>query len=144
MLENALCSLRECVEVVGILSSVEHDQLEPTLCRILHHIRVNISGDKIETFHWLGKNSDKMIFKFWSTKYCEHRMRVKIDLKDLDVTDLDLPAGAELHINDIVCSYYRRLWNETKNLWNKKKNILILLLMELLGFGCKKRVHIVP
>ena len=43
-------------------------------------------------------------------------MRVKIDLKDLDVTDLDLPAEAELHINDILCPYYRGLWNETKNL----------------------------
>ena len=47
-LKNAQYSRRECVEVVGIPSSVEHDQLEPTVCRILHHIGVNISGVKIE------------------------------------------------------------------------------------------------
>ena len=56
--KNAQYSRRECVEVVGISSLVEHDQLEPTVCRILHHIGVNISGDKIEACHRLGKNRD--------------------------------------------------------------------------------------
>ena len=54
--KNAQYSRRECVEVVGISSLVEHDQLEPTVCRILHHIGVNISGDKIEACHQLSKN----------------------------------------------------------------------------------------
>ena len=48
-------------------------------------------------------------------------MRVKKDLKDLDATDLDLPAGTKLYINDSLCPYYKGLWNETKKLWNKKK-----------------------
>ena len=86
------------VEVVGILSSIEHDRLEPTVCKILHHIRVNISGNKIEAFHRLGKNSDKTIVKCSSRKDCEHKMRVKNDLKDLDTTDLDLSVGAKLYI----------------------------------------------
>ena len=47
-------------------------------------------------------------------------MRVKKDLKDLDATDLDLPAGTKLYINDSWCPYYRRLWKETKKLWSKK------------------------
>ena len=62
--KNAQYSRRECVEVVGISSLVEHDQLEPTVCRILHHIGVNISEDKIEACHRLGKNSDRTIVKF--------------------------------------------------------------------------------
>ena len=49
--KNEQYSRREYVEVVGIPPSVEHDQLEPTVCRILHHIGVNISEDKIETCH---------------------------------------------------------------------------------------------
>ena len=49
--KNEQYSRREYVEVVGIPPSVEHDQLEPTVCRILHHIGVNISDDKIETCH---------------------------------------------------------------------------------------------
>ena len=48
-------------------------------------------------------------------------MHVKKDLKDLDATDLDLPAGTKLYINDSLCPYYRGLWNETKKLWNKEK-----------------------
>ena len=51
----------------------------------------------------------------------EHTMRVEKDLKDLDATDLNLPAGTKLYINDSLCPYYRELWNEAKKLWNKKK-----------------------
>ena len=114
-------SRRECEEVVGIPSSVEHYQLEPTVCRILHHIGVNVSGDKIEACHRLGRNSDRTIVKFSSRKDSEHMMHVKKDFKDLDATDLHLPAGTRLYINDSLCPYYRGLWNETKKLWNKKK-----------------------
>ena len=55
-------------------------------------------------------------------------MCVKKDLKDLDATDLDLPAGTKLYINGSLCPYYRELWNEAKKMWNKKKYFLILLL----------------
>ena len=119
--KNAQYFRREYVEVVGIPSLVEHDQLEPTVCRILHHIGVNISGDKIEACHRLGKNSDRTTVKFSSRKDYEHTMHVIKDLKDLDATDLNLPAGTKLYINDSLCPYYRELWNEAKKLWNKKK-----------------------
>ena len=46
--KNAQYSRQECVDVVRIPSSVEHDELEPTISKILHHIGVNISEDKIE------------------------------------------------------------------------------------------------
>ena len=101
--KNAQYSRRECVVVVSIPPSLEHDQLEPTICRILHHIGVNNSGDKIEACHRLGKNSDRTIVKCSSRKDCEHMMRVKKDLKDLDATGLDLPAGTKLYINDSLC-----------------------------------------
>ena len=48
-------------------------------------------------------------------------MPVKKDLKGLDATDLEPPAGTKLYINDSLCPYYRGLWNEAKKLWNKKK-----------------------
>ena len=50
-------------------------------------------------------------------------MRVRKYLNDFDATDLDLPAGARLYINDRICPYYRGLWNENKKLLNKKKLI---------------------
>ena len=46
--KNAQYSRQECVDVVRIPSSVEHDELELTISKILHHIGVNISEDKIE------------------------------------------------------------------------------------------------
>ena len=91
------------MEVVNIPSSAEHDQLETTICRILHHIGVNISGDKTETCHRLVKNNGGTIVKFSSRKDCEQTMPVKENLKDLDATDLDLPAETKLYINDTLC-----------------------------------------
>ena len=82
---------------MGIPSSVERDQLELTVCRILHHIGVNISGNKIEACHRLGKNSDRTIVKFSSRKDCEHMMHVKKDLKHLVATYLELPSVTILY-----------------------------------------------
>ena len=48
-------------------------------------------------------------------------MHVIKDLKDLDATDLNLPAGTKLYINDSLCPSCRGLWTEAKKLWNKKK-----------------------
>ena len=79
---------RECAEFVDTPSSVEHDQRELTFRRILHHIGVNISGKKIQACHLLGKNGDRTIVKFPNRKDCEHTMRFKKDLKDLDATSL--------------------------------------------------------
>ena len=101
--KNAQYSRREIVEVVNIPSSAEHDQLETTICRILHHIGVKISGDKTEACHRLVKNSGGTIVKFSSRNDCEQTMPVKEDLKDLDATDLDLPAETKLYINDTLC-----------------------------------------
>ena len=76
------------MEVARIPSSVEHDQLVPTVCRILHHIDVNISGDKIETCHQLGKVSGRITVKFSSRKDCERTIRAKKDSTDPDSTNL--------------------------------------------------------
>ena len=90
--------------------------LEPPVCRILYHIGVNVSGDKIEACYGLGENSDRIIVKCFSRKDCEHTMRAKKDLKDLDVkkdlkdldaTDVELPAGTKFYTNESLCPYYR-------------------------------------
>ena len=137
--KNAQYSRWECVEVVGIPSSVEHDRLDPTVCRILRHIEVNISVDKIEACHWLDKNSYQTIVKLSSRNDCEHRMPLKKYLKDLDATDLDLPAGTKLYINDNVSLLPRIVEWSQKNVEQEKKNFFFTVC----GTGCKRRVHIV-
>ena len=61
-------------------------------------------------------------------------MRVKKDLKDLDTTDLDLPAGKRLYINDSLCVLIIESCGiKSRNCGKRKKKFLILLLVVLLG-----------
>lgn len=66
--KNTQYSRRECTVAVGISSPVEHDQLESTFCVILQEIGVNITGNKKETCHCLGKNSDRTILNLSAEK----------------------------------------------------------------------------
>ena len=70
---------RECVEVVGLPSSIEDKDVEPTLCRVLQHIGVGITGEGIEACHRLNKQCDKTSVKFSRRKDCEHVMRKKVN-----------------------------------------------------------------
>ena len=62
--KNAQYSRRDFVEVVGLSSSIEDKEFEPTVCRILQHIGVDITGERIEACHRLNKQSDRTIVKF--------------------------------------------------------------------------------
>ena len=110
--KNAQYSQRECVEV--------DKHLEPTVCRVLQHIGVGITGEGIEACHRLNKQSDRTIVKFSRRKDCEHVMRKKSELRKLKPSELDLPNGTKLYINESLCPYYRGLWNQCKKLWNKQ------------------------
>ena len=74
--KNAQYSRRECVEVVGLSSSIEGKELEPTVCRVFQDIGVDIMGKSIEACHRLNK-SDRTIVKFSRRKDCEHVLRKK-------------------------------------------------------------------
>ena len=106
--KNAQYSRREYVEVVRLPSSIEDKDLEPTVCRVLQHIGVGITGEGIEACHRLSKQD------------CEHVMRKKNELRKLKPSELDLPNGTKLYINESLCPYYRGLWNQCKKLWNKQ------------------------
>ena len=47
-------------------------------------------------------------------------MRKKSELRKLKPSELDLPNGEKLYINESLCPYYRGLWNQCKKLWNKQ------------------------
>ena len=109
-----------CVEVQGLPSSIEDKELEPTVCWVLPHIGVGITGERIEACHRLNKQSDRTIVKFSRRKDCEHVMRKKSELRKLNPSELALPNVTKLCINESLCPYYRGLWNQFKNLWNKQ------------------------
>ena len=48
-------------------------------------------------------------------------MHIKKGLKDLNPAILSFPEGTKIYVNDSLCPYYNRLWNECKKIWNDKK-----------------------
>ena len=74
--KNAQYSRRECVEVVGLPSSIANDQLENIVCRVVQHIGANITDEKTESCHRLNKNTDRTIVKFLRRKDCDQVMTV--------------------------------------------------------------------
>ena len=101
--KNAQLSRRECAEVVGLPSSIEYKDLEPTVCRVLQHIGVAITGECIEACHRLNKQCDSTIVKFSRRNDCEYVMRKKSELRKLKPSELDLPNRAKLYINESLC-----------------------------------------
>ena len=91
--KNAQYSRRECVEVVGLPLSIEDKELEPTVCRVLQHIGVELTGASIESCHRLNKQSDRTIVAFSRRKDCEHVMRKKSELRKLKPSELDVQGG---------------------------------------------------
>ena len=66
--KNAQYLWHECVEVVGLPSSIEEKDLEPSVCRVLQHIGgVGITGG-IDVCHCLKKQSDRTKVKFSKRK----------------------------------------------------------------------------
>ena len=117
---NAQYSRRECVEVIGIPKTVESKDLEHTIHKVFNSIGFDIEEDRIKACQRLTK-SDHTIVKFSRRKDCQHLMRIKKGLKDLNPTNLSFPEGTKIYVNDSLCPYYRGLWNECKKLWNNKK-----------------------
>ena len=52
---NAQYSRRECLELVGIPSSIEHDQLEDKVVEIFNKVGCNIMKENVEAFTELEK-----------------------------------------------------------------------------------------
>ena len=60
--KNAQYSRHECVEVVGLSLSVEDKELEPTFCRMLQHIGVDITEERFEACHRLNMSCHRYVF----------------------------------------------------------------------------------
>ena len=108
------------MEVIGIPQTVESKDLKHTVCKVFNSIGFDIEEDRIEVCHRLTK-FDHTIDKFSRRKDCQHLMRIKKGLKDLNPTNLSFPEGTKIYVNDSLCPYYRGLRNECKKLWNNKK-----------------------
>ena len=118
---NVQYSRRECLELVGIPSSIEHDQLEDKVVEIFNKVGCNIMKENVEACHRIGKNNDRVIIKFSKRKECLQVLSVKKDLKNLDMVDIGLPENCKVFVNQSLCPYYKLLWSKSKKLHSMGK-----------------------
>ena len=111
---NAQYSRRECLELVGIPSSIEHDQLKDKVVEIFNKVGCNIMKVNVEACHRIGKNNDRVIIKFSKRKECLQVLSVKKDLKNLDMVVIGLPENCKVFVNQCLCPYYKLLWSKSK------------------------------
>ena len=73
---NTQYSRRECLEVVGIPSSVKIKDLEGKVCSIFNRTGAAVNPDDIEALNRLynDKKNDCQIFVISVSKFCEKRM----------------------------------------------------------------------
>ena len=84
---NVQYSWRECGTIVGILSSIYHDQLEESVCKLFDKLNCNIVKDYLGDCHRL--RDDRAIVKFFKRKDCKQVLSVKNELKNISMA-LDL------------------------------------------------------
>ena len=80
----------------------------------------NVDKEDLDACHWL-KDKERVIVKFYRRKDCEKVLKAKNDLQNLNSTNLDLPEGSKIFINQSLCSYYRLLWSTSKKSNGKGK-----------------------
>ena len=116
--QNSQYSRRECLEVAGIPWQVDDKNLETKVLSIFQKIGCTIDPSFIDDCHRIGKNNDRVIVKFTCRKDCKQILKVKKDLRNLDMEDLDLPRGTKIYINQSLCPYYWVLLSKPKRLQN--------------------------
>ena len=113
---NAQYSRRECLDIVGIPREVSGEVLEEKVLNIFGKLGCDISPDRIEACHRVGRTNDTVIVKFSRRKDCQHVWSVKKDLKKLTIADFKLPGNNKLFTNRSLCPYYKMLWSKSKKL----------------------------
>ena len=113
---NAQYSRRKCLDIVGIPHQVSGEVLEEKISKIFGKLACNISPDRIEACHCVGKTTDTVIVKFSKRKDCQHVWSVKKDLKKLTKEEFELPGNNEIFINRRLFPYYKMPWSKSNKL----------------------------
>ena len=106
---NAQYARRECIEIVGIPKKLDHKSLEDKFVTMFQKIGCHISTKNIEDRHRLSKKSGKVVVKFSKRKNCQQALRVKKDLRHLNIDELEFYEGKKIFISRILCSHFRVL-----------------------------------
>ena len=113
---NAQYSRRECFDIAGIPHEIFKKVLEERVLKIFGKPGCDISPDRIEACHRVGRTTDAVIAKFSKRKGGQHVWNVKKDLKKLTMEEFELPGNNKLFMNKSLCPYYQMLWFKSKKL----------------------------
>ena len=115
---NEQYSRREYLEISGIPSNTENQNLEETVLNILEKIDVTIMSENVEACHWLKSKGGqkKVIVKFSKRKDAEKVRKAKRKLKTTDLNSMNI--SSPVFINDSLCNYYKRVWSKCRKLLN--------------------------
>ena len=75
---------------------VDDKNLETKVLLIFQKIGCTIDPTTIDDCHRLGKNNDRVVVNFTRRKDCKQILKIKKDLKNLDMKDLHLPRGTKI------------------------------------------------
>ena len=125
--QNAQYQRRNNIEIVGIPTSVEDNNLEETVCSIFKAIDVIVKPEEVEACHRLPysrkedkSNPKRSIIKLVNRKKCEQALANRKKLKDVDMTDLKFEVDTRIFLNDSLCPYYRGIYGKCKSLYREK------------------------
>ena len=87
---NAQCSRWECLDIVGIPSEVEADNLEKAIA-IFEKFACDIPIKRLEACHRISNKNPTVIVKFLQRKDCQQVWDARRDLRKIKMQDIDLP-----------------------------------------------------
>ena len=119
---NEQYSRRECLEISGIPESIQDDDLEDCVTKILNECNTPVDPANIEGCHRLKPKArpNKVIIKLSKNNDVFNILQSNKKLKSVDITRVGLPQGSLVFINQSLCSYYKYLWSLCKRLHSKK------------------------
>ena len=113
-------SRSECIEISGIPTSVQHNDLEDKTLQVFKKIDINVLPENIEACHRLSSKNANIIVKFSKRKDRANVLDNKRKLKDLDMSDIGLETN-KVFLNWNLCPYYKSLRWKCKKLFEASK-----------------------
>ena len=114
-------SRRECIEIVGIPSSITNDLLEEHVLLIFEKLGVVLETMDIVACHWLEK-TNRVIVKLLNHKGSQYILEKKHKLRNIVFYNHDESENSnsrKIFINQTLCPYNRRLYGLVKDLSNE-------------------------
>ena len=96
-------------------------KFQKKLGKLFGKLGCNISPNRTEACHRVGRRTDTVIVTFSKRKDCPYVWSVKKDLKNFTMEDLELPGNNKLFINRSFCPYYKMQWSKSKKLHSLSK-----------------------